>query len=137
MKIEYPEIRKHKFTKDFSWGFYCTDIKEQAEVKALKFNTPMINIYQLNNIEDLNIKIFEDYNKEWLNFVVHCRNGGLHEYDVVEGPMADDTIYEYLDAYMVNKMNEEKFFELMKFKYPTHQISVHTIKALDSMELID
>ena len=20
MKIEYPEIRKHRFTKDFSWG---------------------------------------------------------------------------------------------------------------------
>ena len=22
--VEYPEIRKTKYTKDFSWGFYCT-----------------------------------------------------------------------------------------------------------------
>ena len=29
MEIEFSEIRKHRFTKDFSWGFYCTKIKEQ------------------------------------------------------------------------------------------------------------
>ena len=51
--------------------------------------------------------------------------------------MADDTIYEYLDAYMDNIMDEEEFFKLMKFKYPTHQISFHTIKALDHIEFID
>lgn len=22
--VEFPEIRKTKYTKDFSWGFYCT-----------------------------------------------------------------------------------------------------------------
>lgn len=23
--VEFPEVRKTKFTKDFSWGFYCTN----------------------------------------------------------------------------------------------------------------
>lgn len=27
VKIEFPQIRKYKFTKDFSHGFYCTEIK--------------------------------------------------------------------------------------------------------------
>ena len=36
---------------------------------------------------------------------------------------ADDTIYDYIEAYSLGHMNKEKFFELMKFKYPTHQIS--------------
>lgn len=27
---EFPEIRKTKYTKDFSWGFYCTNNYEQA-----------------------------------------------------------------------------------------------------------
>lgn len=45
--------------------------------------------------------------------------------------MADDTIYDYIEAYTHGQMNKEKFFELMKFKYPTNQISFHTIKALD------
>ncbi len=28
--IEFPEVRKTKYTKDFSWGFYCTNNFEQA-----------------------------------------------------------------------------------------------------------
>ena len=28
--VEYPEIRKTKYTKDFSWGFYCTNLLDQA-----------------------------------------------------------------------------------------------------------
>ena len=127
MEIEFPEIRKHRFTKDFSWGFYCTELKEQAEKWASKFNTSIINVYELKNTNDLSIRYFKDYSDEWLDFVVSCRSGSTHEYDVVMGPMADDTIYDYIDAYLHGQMNKQKFFELMKFKYPTHQISFHTI----------
>lgn len=137
IEIEFPEIRKHRFTKDFSWGFYCTKIQEQAEKWASKFNTPIVNIYELKNIESLNIKEFKDYTDEWLDFVVGCRSGKTHEYDVVIGPMADDTIYDYIEAYTHGQMNKKKFFELMKFKYPTHQISFHTIKALDCISFIE
>ena len=137
MEIEFPEIRKHRFTKDFSWGFYCTEIKEQSEKWASKFNTSIINVYEIKNIELLNIKEFNDYTEEWLDFVVDCRSGKIHEYDVVIGPMADDTIYDYIDAYRHGQMNKQKFFELMKFKYPTHQISFHTIKALDHINFIE
>lgn len=28
--VQYPEIRKAKYTKDFSWGFYCTNNMQQA-----------------------------------------------------------------------------------------------------------
>lgn len=28
--VEFPEVRKTKYTKDFSWGFYCTNNFEQA-----------------------------------------------------------------------------------------------------------
>ena len=131
MEIEFPEIRKHRFTKDFSWGFYCTKIKEQAERWAEKFNTSIVNVYEVKDIDSLYIKRFEEYTDDWLEFVVKCRSGSTHEYDVVIGPMADDTIYDYIEAYTHGQMNKDKFFELMKFKYPTHQISFHTIKALD------
>lgn len=137
MKIEFPEIRKHRFTKDFSWGFYCTTIQKQAEKWASKFNTSIVNVYELKNIDSLNVKEFNDYCDEWLDFVVNCRNGDIHEYDVVIGPMADDTIYDYIEAYSHGQMNKQKFFELMKFKYPTHQISFHTIKALDCINFIE
>lgn len=136
-EIQFPEIRVHKYTKDFSWGFYCTEIKEQAEKWSNKYTTPVVNSYRLKNIDKLNIKIFEDYSDEWLEFVVSCRSGNTHEYDVVIGSMADDTIYDYIEGYIEGVMDKEEFFELMKFKYPTHQISFHTIKALASIEFIE
>ena len=29
--VEFPEIRKSRYTKDFSWGFYCTNNIDQAK----------------------------------------------------------------------------------------------------------
>lgn len=135
-EIKYPEIRIHKFTKDFSWGFYCTKYKQQAEKWSNKFKTSIVNEYTIDNLEDLKILEFKDYSNEWLDFVVKCRSGETHEYDVVVGPMSDDTIYDYLDAYLEEQMNEEEFFKLMKFKYPTHQISFHTIKSLSKLNFV-
>ena len=28
--VQYPEVRKARYTKDFSWGFYCTINFKQA-----------------------------------------------------------------------------------------------------------
>lgn len=36
---------------------------------------------------------------EWLDFVVSCRRGIKHDYDCMEGPMADDTIWNYVDDF--------------------------------------
>ena len=39
--VQFPEIRIQKYTKDFSWGFYCTENYNQA-VKRAKRGTKMI-----------------------------------------------------------------------------------------------
>jgi hypothetical protein len=135
-EVKFPPIHKENYTRDFSWGCYFTDVEEQAWERARKFITPVINVYRLKNVDKLNIKNFEDYSDEWLEFVVHCRNGGTHDYDVVIGAMADDTICDYIDGYMAGRMNKELFFELMRSKHPTHQISFHTIRGLDCIEFI-
>lgn len=136
-EIEFPGVRKEILTKDFSWGFYCTKIKEQAEEWADKFNTSIVNVYEMKDINALNVREFEDYSDEWLEFVVKCRSGEIHGYDIVIGPMADDTIYECIESYTQGKMNKKKFFEIMKLKYPNNQISFHTIKALDCISYIE
>ena len=74
--------------------------------------------------------------EEWLDFIISCRNGQSHQYDIVEGPMADDTIYNYLQNYLDGKISRAAFWELVKVKYPTHQISFHTISALDTLKFI-
>ncbi len=56
--------------------------------------------------------------------------------DIVEGPMADDTIYNYIQNFIDGKISRAAFWELAKFKYPTHQISFHTISALDTLNFL-
>ena len=72
--------------------------------------------------------------EEWLQFVANCRLCLKHDYDVVEGPMADDTIWDYVEDYMAERISKEAFWELVKFKYPTHQIVFCTEKALQTIK---
>ncbi len=74
--------------------------------------------------------------EEWLDFIVACRTGKAHDYDIVEGPMADDTIYNYVQGFIDGKFSRAAFWELAKFKYPTHQISFHTARALTTLRFL-
>ncbi len=82
----------------------------------------------------LNICQFPQMSEEWLDFVVACRQGVEHAYDIVEGPMADDTIWDYIEDFVRGKITREAFWVLVKFKYPTHQIVFCTEKALETIE---
>ena len=135
-EVKYPNIIVGANTKDFGYGFYCTKIKEQAEKWVRKYKTPTINSYELSDITDLKVKIFSEYNEEWLDFVVHCRNGGNHEYDVVEGFMCDDTIWDNLEDYLNGYIDKASFLDMMKFKWSNNQISFHTVKALKRIKFI-
>ena len=50
----------------------------------------IVNLYEYVPDSNLNILKFKEMSGEWLDFIVSCRNGVKHEYDIVEGPMADD-----------------------------------------------
>ena len=134
--VEYPEIRKARFQKDFYFGFYCTLYTEQAKRWATRYGDGYINKYEYVPSSTLNCLYFEEMTEEWLDFIVACRRGIPHKYDIVEGPMADDTIYNYIQNYLDGKISRAAFWELAKFKYPTHQISFHTISALDTLTFV-
>lgn len=91
--VKNPQILENGFYKDFGYGFYCTILEKQAKRWALtKRNSHIVNKYEYVLNPKLNIKIFQKMSEEWLQFVVNCRTGVRHSYDIVEGPMADDTI---------------------------------------------
>ena len=135
--VNYPEVRISEYTKDFSWGFYCTVMKEQAIRWAKRRNGNVINFYEYKENSNLKIKKIESMNDEWLDFIVECRNGKTHDYDIVEGPMADDTIWNFLSDFIDGEIDRQQFWSLAKFKYPTHQISFHTLKAIECLKFID
>ncbi|MCM1525053.1 MAG: DUF3990 domain-containing protein [Ruminococcus sp.] len=133
--VEFPEIRTAKFNKDFYFGFYCTLLKEQAQRWATRFSgNGFISEYIYTPNASLKILNFTEMTEEWLDFITACRIGTPHDYDVVEGPMADDTIFNYVQNYIDGKISRTAFWELAKFKKPTHQISFHTARALTALE---
>lgn len=129
--VTNPKILVSGFYKDFGYGFYCTKMEKQAKRWAMnKKGKHIVNIYQYTTSNNLNAKLFESMTEEWLDFIVSCRNGGTHQYDIVEGPMADDTIWDYIEDFLAGAITRTAFWELVKFKYPTHQILFCTDKAL-------
>lgn len=128
--IKEPQILTGKYTKDFGEGFYCTLLKTQAERWAKRYDTPVVDIYEYQPNAQLDILAFKQMTDEWLDFVVACRNGQPHHHDIVEGPMADDQIYNYVADFIAGNLTREQFWVMAKFKYPTHQIAFCTEEGL-------
>lgn len=70
---------------------------------------------------------------EWLDFVALCRHGSTHPYDIVEGPMADDEVWDYVEAFLEGRISREAFWALARFKHPTHQMLFSTDRALETL----
>lgn len=134
MAVKQPEIRKGRNIKDFGTGFYCTVIKEQAQRWARRYDTKVVSIYEVRLRPTLKIKEFKDMTNEWLNFIIACRSGIPHDFDIVIGAMADDQIYNYISDYMEGTITSEQFWVMAKFKYPTHQINFCTQEALKCLQ---
>ena len=132
--VKVPEIRIGRNTQDFGPGFYCTIIKEQAERWSRRYRTKIVSIYDVRLNSSLKIKEFKEMTDEWLDFIIACRSGKLHDYDLVIGAMADDQIYNFISDYMDGAITREQFWVLAKFKYPTHQINFCTQVALKCLE---
>ena len=129
-----PRILQNGFYKDFGFGFYCTKLEKQARRWALtKKGKSVINVYNYRENADLKSKIFAEMTDEWLDFVADCRRGMEHNFDMVEGPMANDQIWNFVEAFIEKRITREAFWELAKFNYPTHQIVFCTEAALQTL----
>lgn len=132
--VRNPEIRIVSFNKDFGFGFYCTQYEKQAKRWALtKRGKHIVCVYEYSPNPGLKVKTFPKMTDEWLDFVGACRHGEPHSFDIVEGPMADDEVWDYVEDFLANRISREAFWELAKFKYPTHQILFCTDRALDTL----
>lgn len=132
--VEKPEVRVVGYNKDFGFGFYCTRIERQAQRWAMTRRTNhIVCIYEYSPNPGLRTKVFDTMTDEWLDFVAACRHGEQHAYDIVEGPMADDEVWDYVEDFMNGRISREAFWALARFKHPTHQILFCTDRALATL----
>ncbi len=135
--ITVPKIRSSRYNKDFSEGFYLTENRDPAYRRSKRFGEKgYVNVFEYTPDPELKCFKFENMTDEWLDFIADCRMGQSHTFDVVEGPMVDDTIFNYVQNFIDGKISGAAFWELVKFKYPTKQVSFHTAKALNTLKYI-
>ena len=133
--VRNPEVRISGYNKDFGFGFYCTRLERQARRWAISKRMPhIVCVYEYRPDDSLNVKIFSEMSDEWLDFVAACRHGESHSYDIVEGPMADDEVWDYVEDFLSGRITREAFWALARFKHPTHQIIFCTDEALQTIK---
>jgi len=149
-KIDVIDLEKCEIGKDFGRGFYVTKIREQAEFwaerKGLSHNTTgFVTEFDFNEnaFQYFHLKVlqFDGYNEEWLDFVAINRNPKAkqptHDYDIVEGPVANDKIATRINDYLGKKVSKPDFLEELKFIRETHQICFCTTRSLQMLDHIE
>ncbi len=149
--IETIDLSKCQSNKDFGRGFYVTKIRKQAEEWAKVIG----KVHQTNGVvteftfyerafseENLKTLRFREYNAEWFDFIILNRNletpEQQHDYDIIEGPVADDKVQRRINRYLEGEISREDFFDqLSKYPEPSHQICFCTINSLRMLKKIN
>ena len=95
--IEHPDLLHGRKNADFGQGFYLSSDLDFSKrwAKTRKGLTSYINVYELDET-DLNIKRF-NRDHEWFSYLFnnrHNQDDAFKDYDVIVGPIANDTIYD-------------------------------------------
>lgn len=140
LEIQKPDVYHSKAHLDFGVGFYTTSFSEQAERwayrKAMRLAEPaVVNVYEVGELSGYRIRKFEDTDKEWLRFVVDCRNGSdvYKEYDAVIGNVANDDVFKCVNMFMDGIWNEERTLEEIRFFRKNDQIAFLTQQIIDDV----
>lgn len=149
-KIDVIDLEKCEIGKDFGRGFYVTKIRKQAEFwaerKGLSRKTAgFVTEFDFNEnaFQYFRFKVlqFDGYNEEWLDFVAINRNPKAtqptHDYDIVEGPVADDKIATRINDYLAGKVSKQDFLNELKFIRDTHQICFCSTRSLQMLDYIE
>lgn len=138
--IEKPEIRKSNRNLDFGEGFYATFNFEQAQsfsriVCNRRGGVPIISVYDFDYDvakKSLQCKVFSHPNDEWFDFVCDNRMGNYvgAKYDLIIGPVADDTVYLTFIGYLAGLTSREDALKQLKIRELYNQVTFCTEKAL-------
>lgn len=128
---------------DFGAGFYLTSSYEQA-MKWAKTVTrrrgngqPIVNIYDLDEqrLATLHVLSFNTADGDWLDYVVKNRRGQavVGDYDVVIGPVANDSTLPVIDDYMSGNYTKEEAVRRLLPQNLTDQYAFKSTEALAAL----
>ena len=148
--FEKIDLSRAEPYKDFGTGFYTTTLHDQAVQMARRKSRifggkPCVLSYSapddLLSLSSVHIKCFEKPTKEWAVFIINNRNREFkdlsspltnrdNKYDIVYGPVANDTLTTLIQRYHHGFIDEEILLREMEYVSPTEQYSFHTEAAI-------
>jgi hypothetical protein len=156
LSFDAIDLSKGRRFKDFGQGFYVTLLEEQARQWAIAMkerfgsNAAFVQSYQYDDslASGLEVLRFKEPTVDWAHFVMNNRNPRFTEYesplnnhksqyDIVEGPVADDRIAVILDQYLIDLISGNALVDALRYRNLNHQISFHTPSAVELLEKID
>lgn len=139
--IPHPLCGAGRRNLDFGPGFYMTDVYEQAVMwasrRAAERQLPaMLNVYLLdrgNLLKEAHVRIFENYDRDWLDFIVSCRKGEpvWEKYDYIEGGVANDRVIDTVNLFINGLISEEGAIRRLRYLRPNNQICILSQEMLD------
>jgi len=141
--VRSPKLLEKQRLLDFGKGFYVTFNKEQAirwaQIKQQRDGSLNLKSYvsvyffddKILHQSGFSIKEFKEANEEWLDFVVKNRSIYYnHGYDMVVGPVANDTLYQTLSLYETGILTKPETNQRLKVHPLYNQVAFNTKKAL-------
>lgn len=143
MAVRNPSLRPGRPNADFGKGFYTTSNFEQAErwahIKQEREDSEraVVSIYEFDESllerQDLNIRKFTGADEPWLYFVADCRMSRPHEYDLVQGPVANDKVFTTVNLFESGVLSAEAAILQLKAYKTYDQLSFHTDKVIKTL----
>lgn len=134
-EIRVPDIRKGRRNADFAQGFYLSRDKEFVLRWAAK--DAVLNTYELST-GDLKIRRLER-SKEWFDYIFanrRAKKDTLEEFDVIAGPIANDTIYNTMGIITSGFLSSDEALELLMIGPEYEQTAIKTDKAAAALRWI-
>ena len=138
-QIRDPDIRRGRVNADFGQGFYTTDNEEFARrwVREKPGAAVFVNIYELD-LEGLKVKSFER-DGEWFRYVFSNRRSmpdELSEYDVIVGPIANDTIFNTMGIMTSGYLSDDEAVQLLTIGPLYKQVVIKSDKARAALKFV-
>lgn len=146
--IDVPDLKKGRRGKDFGQGFYLSDNLQQAYEMATsvvdreKTGIPIVTVFEFDesllHSPEYNVQMFTEYSLPWVKFIRANRHNRtskpIHDFDIVYGPIANDTVGYQLRRCDLSIITEEQLLEELKYKTCTFQYFFGTEKALANLK---
>lgn len=145
--VRKPSLRPGRQNADFGKGFYTTSNLEQAvrwaHIKKEREDADraVVSVYEfdetlLDNL-DLNIRRFTGADEAWLLFVTDCRKSRKHDFDLVQGPVANDKVFTTVNLFESGVLSAEAAILQLKAYKTYDQLSFHTARVIGALRFVE